>query len=112
MNYLIASRGKLALCGNLSELGFSAEPFQESYNEVMRWEECYLLSPKKEGISVATDDGKTIPVKMLGRAAKLLIFELTGEELYLAEVRGTPIGIRHKGGKLWMCTTFSGTAMW
>ncbi|MCD6348028.1 MAG: hypothetical protein J7L91_00175 [Candidatus Korarchaeota archaeon] len=53
----------------------------------MRVERCHLLSPKKERMALATDDGKTIPVKMLGRAAKFLIFELTERELYLAEVR-------------------------
>ncbi len=90
MNFLIAFRGKLALCGNLSELGSSVELFRESYNEVVREERCLLLSPKKERIAVATDDGKTIPVKMLGRAAKFLIFELTEGELYLAEVRENP----------------------
>ncbi len=63
------------------------ELFQENYNEVVRAERCHLLSPKKDRMALATDDGKTIPVKMLGRATKFLIFEPTERELYLAEVR-------------------------
>ncbi len=51
---------------------------------------CIVLVPTRERIAVATDDGENIPMKMLGRAAKYLIYEMKDDGLELVEVRINP----------------------